>query len=401
MNESASNTDNSIALGELARLFLKLGTIGFGGPAAHIAMLEDEVVKRRRWLTEADFMDLLGATNLIPGPNSTEMTMQIGYRVARWSGLFVAGVCFILPAVLITLALAVCYGRYGRTPGFAAWLAGVQPAVLAIIFVAGWRLGRKAVKGAVTGGVAALACLGVLATGAPFQAFLIATTIGILILVVQKKLHLGGSQPDNGAPSVFFALESLTRVGWESAAHPTIPALALCFLKVGCVLYGSGYVLFSYLREELVLRAGWLTESALLEAIAVGQLTPGPILSTATFIGYVIMYDANSMWRGVAGACAATVGLFLPSFLLVGIVGPLVPRLRRHPVAAMFLDSVNAASIGLLAAVTFKIAWGQINDWRAMAIAVVASMALIRFRISAVGIVALGAIAGRLLQLAP
>src|SRR5262244_3195954 len=300
---------------EVAWLFLKLGTIAFGGPAAHIAMMREEVVRRRRWLSDEQFVDLLGATNLIPEPNSTEMAIHLGYLRAGWPGLIVAGCCFIVPAMLIVFGCAWLYVRYGATPEAAWLLYGVKPVIIAVVVQAMWSLLRTAVKG-------------------PMLA-----VVGVAVLALslmggnEIALLLGG-----GGVAVL-----LGTVGTRGAAAPLglgagagLTTLFLVFLKIGSVLYGSGYVLLAFLRHDFVERLGWLTDQQLLDAVAVGQVTPGPVFTTATFIGYVL--------GGIPGAALATIGIFLPSFVFVAVSHPLVPRIRASRRAGAFLDGVNVAA---------------------------------------------------------
>lgn len=385
-----SNDSVNRRLRQLARLHLKLGTIAFGGPAAHIAMLEDEVVARRGWMTREHFLDLVGATNLIPGPNSTEMAMHVGYERGGRPGLFVAGACFILPAVIITGALAWVYARYGTTPQLAPLLSGVKPAVIAVILGALWRLGRTAVKGwphaALGASVAIATLLGVnevlalLVGGVVGAAALraLAPTPGAPLVLVPFKRDLGGAKliPALGATA--------------AAGGVSLWKLGLFFLKVGAVLYGSGYVLVAFLEGDLVEGFGWLTQSQLLDAIAIGQFTPGPVLSTATFIGFVI--------AGVPGAIVATLAIFLPSFLFVWILNPIIPRLRASPLTAHFLDAVNASAVGLMAAVTLTLARATLTDWTGWLIFAAAALLLLRFRLNAAWLVVGGGIVGWLLS---
>lgn len=371
---------------ELAILFLKLGVIGFGGPAAHIAMMEDEVVRRRRWMKNDEFLDLLGATNLIPGPNSTEMAIHIGHRQAGWPGLLIAGICFIFPAVLIVIASAWAYVRYGSLPQVAGILYGIKPVVIAIVLQALWKLGRSAIKTVLLGALAiaatALALLGVnelliLAGGG-----LIVMGTSLIRRRVKRGHHLGGG------------LFSLTTFGtfFSSATTATsfgLLPLFLFFLKVGAVLYGSGYVLLVFLRADLVERWHWLTESQLLDAIAVGQVTPGPVFTTATFVGYVL--------GGTSGAIVATVGIFLPAFVYVALSGPLVPRIRRSPTAGAFLDGVNACALSLMFVVTFQLGRAALVDITTVFLALVSAFFLFRFRINSAWLVLGGAILGWIL----
>jgi chromate transporter len=408
-------------LAEIALLFLKLGTFGFGGPATHLALMDHEVVERRGWLTRQHYLDLIGATNLIPGPNSTEMAIHIGFVRGGLAGLVVAGVCFIFPAVLITTGFAWVYVEHGQQPQVAPIIAGIKPAVLAIIFAAGWRLGRKAINGWIVGAVAASVAVASLCHVREIPALLCGSLAGTLWLLWSRR-HTQASSSNGGGVLGALLLGGNTAwgqlAGRGSIAAPLVAAasaapaatflkLALFFLKVGAVLYGTGYVLIAYLQGGLVDQYGWLTKDQLVDAIAIGQFTPGPILSTATFIGYVVMAADGGHLAGLAGAAVATVGVFLPSFLLVAVTNPIVPRLRRSPWTAAFLDAVNAASMGLMAAVTVKLAWwiffptGEWTSpsWQALLIAVAAVAVVLRWRISPIWLVLGGAAAGALFWL--
>lgn len=373
----------SVALLEIARLFLLLGTVGFGGPAAHIAMLEDAVVVRRRWLTKEEFVDLLSACHLIPGPSSTELALHIGWRRAGFSGLLVAGICFILPAALIVTALAVLYLQAGVRPELQSVMYGLRPVVLAIVVQATWRLARAAPRARLDlSTIAAVAILSLFGTN----------EIVLLVLGAAAKLAGEGSRRPPAAPS--FAFGALAVTGAVSGAGALgaastfgLPQLFLLFLKVGAVLFGTGYVLVAYLRADLVLRYGLLTEGQLLDAVAIGQITPGPVLTTATFIGYLL--------AGPGGALVATVGIFLPAFIFVAISGPLIPRLRSSR-AARILDGFNLASIGLMTAASFGIARTAIVDLPTALLGGGAVLALVRFRASPTLAMVVAAAAGAL-----
>jgi chromate transporter len=372
-------------LAELARLFLKLGTLGFGGPAAHIALMEDEVVRRRGWLTRERFLDLLGATHLIPGPNSTEMAIHIGNERAGWRGLVVAGACFIAPAFLIVLACAWAYARYGALPLAGGLLRGVKPVIIAIVLQALWSLARSAAR---TPTLAAVGALSFAAAAAGVHELAVIFAGGALVaLLAQARLGSG-----RGGASGLFAAPLGAAVLASTAAGSApfgLPSLFLVFLKIGSVLFGSGYVLLAFLRADLVVRRGWLTESQLLDAVAVGQVTPGPVFTAATFVGYLL--------GGVQGAAVATLGIFLPAFLFVALSGPLVPRIRRSPAAGAFLDGVNVASIALMALVTAQLARAAIVDPWTAAIALASAVLLLRFRVSPAWLVPAGALAGLVL----
>ena len=404
-----------VKLLELIAVFLKLGIIGFGGPAAHIAMMEREVVQRRRWLTAEDFLDIVGATNLIPGPNSTEMAMQIGYRHAGRAGLVLAGGCFLAPAIMITTGCAWVYVTWGQLPQVAPLLAGIKPAVVAIIVTALWRLGKKALGRWALGVLAMAVAVASLSGISEVTALLAGSLVGMLRWRFTTKRDKANSAP--GAATIGFAIAGVTRhaqattatiaaatttVATTTAAATSSSAvsllrLALFFLKVGAILYGSGYVLIAYVEGEVVDTNGWLTRAELVDAVAIGQFTPGPILSTATFIGYVVMARDGGTGAGIGGAVIASCAIFLPSFLFVAAVGPLIPRLRRSPWTAALLDAVNAASVGLMAAVTLVLCRDAVADWRGLLILAAGAAAVFRWNINSVWIVLGGAAVGWLL----
>ncbi|MDX1666268.1 MAG: chromate efflux transporter [Saprospiraceae bacterium] len=367
---------------EVAGLFFKLGLIAFGGPAAHIAMMEDEVVRRRKWIEEQHFLDLVGATNLIPGPNSTEMTMHCGKERAGLAGLIVAGAAFIFPAVVLTGLLAHLYVTYGQVPQVEPFLYGIKPAVLAIILSAIYKLGRKALKNAWLGLLGLAVVLAGLMGLNPVLAILAAGGIGLLFSggdLLRKRGFL------LALPILFWQKAQMAATGITTAK------IFWVFLKVGSVLFGSGYVLVAYLEGELIARRSWLTEPELLDAIAIGQFTPGPVLSTATFIGYQL--------NGIQGAVAATLGIFLPSFLFVYLLNPLIPKLRSSRLAAAFLDSVNVAAVGIMIAVTIELGRSVLIDWQAWLIALIAAGAVLGPRkVSSFWIVLGGAVLGYLAQ---
>jgi chromate transporter len=365
-------------LGKLALLFLRLGATAFGGPAAHLALMRAEVVERRRWMTDGEYLDLLGATNLIPGPNSTEMAIHLGHRRAGWPGLLVAGTCFILPAVAIVGAIAWAYVRFGRLPDVEAVLRGVKPVIIAVVAQALWSLGRTALR---SGRLLALCVAAVLAAAAGVHELLVLLAAGLLAVALARPGRGGLAAAVLGVPA-WAAIPAV-------AAPVSLLGLLGVFLKVGAVLYGSCYVLLAFLRADLVERLGWMTEGQLLDAVAVGQITPGPVFTTATFIGYLL--------AGPGGAAAATVGIFLPAFVFVALSGPLVPRIRRSPVAAAFLDGVNVASLALMALVTAQLARAAVVGVWTAALACASALLLLRFRGSSVWLLAAGAAAGLLL----
>jgi len=365
-------------LRDLAGLFVKLGLTAFGGPAAHIAMMEEEIVRRRGWMDRETFLDLLGTCNLLPGPNSTEMAIHIGHARAGWRGLLVAGICFIVPAVLITLVLAWGYVTYGSLPQAQGMLVGVKPIVLAVVAQAVWSLGRSALK-TPTLGLLGMAVLSLSFLGVQ-EALLILGAGGLALLLARARS--GKDLPALGLvilPAAF------------TAGVPfSLGGLFWVFLKIGSVLFGSGYVLLAFLRTDLVHRLHWLTETQLLDAVAVGQVTPGPVFTTATFIGYLL-----GSWQG---AVVATVGIFLPAFLLVGLSGFFVPRIRRSPALSAFMDGVNIAAVALMATVLWDLGRAAVaGPWTA-SLAVLSALLLIRFRINATWLVVGGILAGLILQ---
>ena len=378
-------------LNEIAWLFLKLGIIGFGGPIAHIAMIEDEIVKRRQWLTQEYFLDLLGATNLIPGPNSTEMAIHIGYIYGGWLGLIVAGVCFILPAVLITGLFAWIYVHYGNLPQFAPILYGIKPVVLAIIINAVWGLGKKAIKtrklliiAVVVGLITAVAKVN------EVLALLLGGILGMIWLRSSNQTHLILTLLTTGT---FFP--NTINVNTAIPSHVSVPLwqLGLFFLKVGSILFGGGYLLIAFLQGELVKEYGWLTQQQLLDAIAIGQFTPGPVLSTATFIGYII--------SGFPGAIVATVGIFLPSFLFVAALNPFIDNLRNSPWTRPFLDAVNVSAVSLMVLTTIQLGIATLTlpktpyiDFLGLGIAVTSAILVIRYHINAAFLILAGGIIG-------
>jgi chromate transporter len=353
---------NKRRLKEVAQVFFKLGMISFGGPAAHISMMEEEVVEKRKWMGRQDFLDLVGATNLIPGPNSTEMTMHCGYERAGIPGLFVAGIAFVIPAVTITGFFAYLYATYGELPQVEPFIFGIKPAVLAIIAAAILKLGKKALKNWELAVLGILVLLSVFLGVNEIVALLSAGVIGGLFFYLKSKVD-----------GNFKALIPIILLQVPGASVKVIPAMNIfwTFLKVGSVLYGSGYVLFAYLDAELVSN-GWMTRQALIDAVAVGQITPGPVLSTATFIGYQL----SGFW----GAVAATAGIFLPSFFFVLLLNPLIPKMRKSPFLGYFLDSVNVAAVALMVAVLFVMSVDTLNNWRSIVIAVISLVITFGFK---------------------
>ena len=382
---------SSATLRNVAAYFLKLGTIAFGGPAAHIAMMEEETVRRRHWLSREKFLDLMGAANLIPGPSSTELAIYIGYVQAGWSGLLLAGVCFILPAAFLVTVLAWIYVQYGSLPQVAGLLYGVKPVIIAIILQALWNLGRSAVK---TKYLAIVGCgaliLSVFGINPLFVILGVGSVTGIGRWIADKKK---GDRPR--LPVLFLLLlVPLVAYAVQTGGERLRPAssmfglwpLFLIFLKIGSVVFGSGYVLLAFLRTDLVAGLHWITDAQLLDAIAIGQVTPGPVFTTATFIGFLL--------AGPVGALVATVGIFLPAFVLVAISGPLIPRIRSSPVAGAFLDGIIVASLALMAFVTYELGTAALIDIVTIVMAIVSAVLLIRFRVNSAWLVLLGAIVG-------
>jgi chromate transporter len=368
-------------LAELATVFLRLGTIAFGGPAAHIAMIDNEVVNCRQWMSREKLLDLLGITNLIPGPNSTELAIHIGYERAGWRGLLIAGSCFIMPAMLIVWGLAAVYQRYQTVPQVEWLLYGIKPVIIAIVLQAVWNLGKKAAKDwpTIVAGVVAIA-----AYLAGLNEILVLVLLAAAVMLVKNWQSRGHTTGAFLLP--FWGL--LAQAGSPTAAASSVGWISvfLFFLKIGSVLYGSGYVLLAFLQRDLVERNQWLTSQQLLDAVAIGQVTPGPVFTTATFIGYLL--------AGNAGALAGTIGIFLPAFGLVWIVNPWVPKLRQSTWASGFLDGVNAASLGLMAAVTYTLGRTALVDWLTVMVAVLAAIAVFRFKLNSAWLVLAGGAIG-------
>lgn len=359
-------------LGQLATLFLRLGTTAFGGPAAHIAMMEDEVVRRRGWLTRERFLDLVAASNLIPGPNSTELAIHIGLDQRGWRGLLVAGLCFIVPAVAIVIGLGWVYVEYGTLPEAQGVLYGIKPVILAIVAQALWTLGRSAIKSWQLGGIAAWSLAAVIFGVHELIALIAAGACACAFVLARKR------------PAIAFL--PLVPLAGSTATSFSLPALFGVFAKIGSVLYGSGYVLIAFLRTDLVERLKWLTEAQLLDAVAVGQVTPGPVFTTATFVGYLL--------GGVTGALVATAGIFLPAFVFVALSSRLVPKLRKSATAGAFLDGVTVASLALMAFAAFELGRGALIDPITIGVAAIAAIVLIRWKVNATWLIGAGAVIG-------
>jgi chromate transporter len=367
---------------ELAFVFLKLGAIAFGGPAAHIAMMENEFVRKRRWISASDFLDRLGAANLIPGPSSTEVAIFIGHSKCGWAGLLVAGCCFIIPAAVMVAIIAAVYVRFGSLPQVAGILYAIKPAVIAIILQALWSLARTATK------TKLLAAIGVISV--VLNALGFAPLIVLAIAALASGTAVWLKQRDSGALLAVPPSGRLALLVGAPAAIAVVPVsmlrLFLSFLKIGSVVFGSGYVLLAFLRTEFVDHLHWLTEKQLIDAVAVGQFTPGPVFTTATFIGYLV--------AGIPGAAVATLGIFLPGFLLVALGGPLIPKLRRSPVAGAILDGVVVGSLALMAVVAWQLGRAAIVDWLTVLIFVGSAIVLLRFRVNSAWLIGGAALIG-------
>jgi chromate transporter len=375
-------------LSELALLFLRLGATAFGGPAAHIAIMENEFVRRRRWVSSERFLDLLGAANLIPGPSSTELAIFIGYERCGWLGLLVGGACFILPAATLVAALAWAYVRFGSLPELAGILYGIKPVVIAVVVQALLGLAPKAIKKSL--GLAALGGLACVLFAVGVEALLVLLGAGVLAAVVRRV-----AREKDGARSLTLLLVGGSAAGGAAGTPVSLAILFLTFLKVGAVVFGSGYVLLAFLRADLVDRLHWLTESQLLDAVAVGQVTPGPVFTTATFIGYVVAAPQGAA-MGLWGAALATAGIFLPGFVLVALARPLLAHVRRSDALGAFLDGLNVAALALMAVVSVQLARAALVDVTTAVIALVSAVLLLRFKVSTTWLVAGGAVVGAL-----
>ncbi len=379
------------SLGEIALVSLKLGTIAFGGPAAHLAMMEEEFVRRRQWITQADFLDRLAAANLIPGPSSTEVAIFVGQSKRGWRGLIVAGCCFIIPAAVMVSVIAWAYVRFGSLPKAEGVFSVIKPAVVAIVVQALGKLGRTGVRTILLAVIAVLAAVLSLLGVSPVLVLVFAGSVSAAALAMKSRLlgavgfpKVAGLQKVLGLPKIVAGAMAVAAVG---AAFPVgLGRLFLSFVKIGSVVFGSGYVLLAFLQTEFVERLHWLTEKQLIDAVAVGQFTPGPVFTTATFIGYVV--------AGWAGAAVATVGIFLPGFVLVAVSGRLIPRLRRSAVAAAGLDGVVAGSLALMAMVTWQLGRASIVDRTTLAVFGVSLIALLRFRVNSAWVIAAAAVVG-------
>lgn len=380
----AQDTTRAKRLKEVAALFLKLGFTGFGGPAAHLALMHHEIVQRRGWLSDQEFLDLIGAVNLVPGPNSTEMAIHIGLRRAGWLGLILGGLCFILPAMGMVTLLAWAYVRFNALPQVSSLLYGIKPVIIAVIVQALWNLGRSALRSPLLLAVAAAVLAGYFLG---FNEIALLFSGGILAMLALNLKRVAKPQAHT------FLLPGLPALGVlagqiSSGVSFNLLLMFLTFLKIGAVLYGSGYVLLAFLRADFVVRFGWLNDQQLLDAIAIGQVTPGPLFTSATFVGYLL--------AGLPGALLATLGIFLPSFVIVALSSPWIPHMRQSPWLGSLLDGVNAAALGLMAAVTWQLGRASLTDAFTFLIALLALGLLLRFRINSTWLIASGALLGLL-----
>ena len=379
-----NNHTNLDRLKEVSLLFLKIGAFSFGGPAAYIAIMQRETVRHRKWLDDQEFLDLVGATNLIPGPNATEMAIHLGLRRAGWRGFLSAGTLFIIPGMLATLVLAWAYVEYGSLPQVGWILYGIKPVVIAVILQALWYLGKKAVKGWLTA-LVGVAVLGLYLFGLNEILLLFAGAAFVLIVYTVRHSGWKGTAAIASLPLVKVPLAIASTAGFSQLT------LFLSFLKIGAVLYGSGYVLLAFLRSEFVTRLGWLTNQQLLDAIAAGQATPGPVFSSATFVGYLV-----GSWQG---ALLATLGIFLPSFVFVALLSYFMPWTRKSPWARTFLNGVNIASLGLMAGVTWELGRSGVVDIFTLALAVLSLLLVLRFKVNSIWLILGGAVLGIVFKL--
>ena len=375
-----SDSPRGGSLAELAREFLRLGFVAFGGPAAHIAMMEERFVRRLNWLPRERFVDMLGAVNLLPGPSSTELAIYLGEIRGGLPGLFVAGACFILPAAVLVVALAWAYQTYGSVPQVAGLLVGIKPVVVALIVQAVWNLARTALKNVPLAMLAA-AVVALAALGAPVLVLLIAA--GVLWTILREGKRLAGLQKQSAVGLGMLAPLAANSIG--------LAPLFLYFLKIGAILFGSGYVLLAVLRADLVLRLHWLTDAQLLDAIAVSQATPGPFFTVSTFIGYLLC--------GWKGAALATIGMFLPAFIYVAITAQFLPTLRKSPFAGAFLDGVNAAAVALMGFVGYQFARATLVNVPVVLIAILSAFLVFRYKVNSTWLVLGGAVLGILLRM--
>jgi chromate transporter len=387
MDQSSEIRD--VSLGEIALVFLKLGTVAFGGPAAHLAMMEEEFVSRRRWISQTEFLDRLATANLIPGPSSTEVAIFVGQLKGGWRGLIVAGCCFIIPAAVMVSLIAWAYVRFASLPKVEGVLSAIKPAVVAIVIQALGKLGKTALRTPLLALIAALAVVLGLMGLSPVLVLVLTGLISVSTLALKNRLLLSAVFPKIvGSPKFIGGAIAVSAIG--GVFPVTLGRLFLSFLKIGSVVFGSGYVLLAFLQTEFVQRLHWLTDKQLIDAVAVGQFTPGPVFTTATFIGYIV--------AGWQGATVATIGIFLPGFVLVAVSGPLIPRLRRSAIASAALDGVVAGSLALMAVVTWQLGKASIVDWKTLAIFGASLIVLLRFRLNSAFVIAAAAAVGWIMR---
>lgn len=380
-----SKEEQKTRLKEIVLVFLKIGITAFGGPAAHVAIMDDEIVKKRKWMTKDKFLDFYGATNLLPGPNSTELSIHLGYERGGWLGLILAGVSFILPSTLIVMVFAVIYTMYGTLPEVSGILYGIQPVMIAVIFQALIRLSQSAVKNVPTGIVGALV---ILFSFLGFNELLLLLLAGLIMMFITNRKKINNVR----LTAVIPMLPVVSNVAKDiSSGGMELPTLFITFLKIGSVLYGSGYVLLAFLEADFVERYGVLTSQQLLDAVSVGQVTPGPVFTTVTFVGYLI--------QGVPGAILSTIAIFMPAFVLVGILNPIIPKLRSSSWVSGLLDGVNVASCGLMAVVSFKLGVSAIIDVPTAILAIVSIIIVFKYKINSAWLVLCGGITGLIVSL--
>jgi chromate transporter len=382
--------NQNISLKEIAYVFLKLGSTAFGGPAVNIAMMEDEVIHRRSWISREEFLDLIGVTNFIPGPNSTEMAIHVGYRLAGWRGLFVAGICFILPAVLIVTGFAWAYINYGKLPETEKILSGIKPVIVAIVSQALFRFGQTAIK---TRSLLIIAILATIINLLGVSEIVVIFAAGIFNLVIKNFKKF--TDKSNSLFLLVFGTNFTNNINFLANSNHlvdfSLSKLFMFFMKVGSILFGSGYVLLAFLKADLVDKFGWLTEAQLLDAIAVGQFTPGPLFTTATFIGYIL--------AGIPGATVATVGIFLPAFFFVAISAPFVHKIRESKNAGIALDGINVASLALMVVVIFILGKTTLTNFLSLGIFISTLILLTRFKVNAIWLIIAGALVAELVSI--
>ncbi len=372
-------------LREIILVFLKLGATAFGGPAAHVAMMEEEIISKRKWISKEKFMDFYGATNLLPGPNSTELAIHLSYERGGSLGLILGGVSFILPAMLSVIILAVIYGRYGELPEIAGISYGIKPVVIAIILQALIRLAKSVLKNIP---IIAISIIVVVLSFFGLNEILLLASAGLVIMLIENRRKLKYNKLPMFA--TFFPVFS-AGINANASKHISLPGVFLSFLKIGSVLYGSGYVLLAFMEADFVERLGLITSEQLIDAVSVGQITPGPVFTTATFVGYII--------KGIPGAILATIGIFLPAFILVGALNRLIPKLRNSTWFGGFLDGLNGASLALMAVVNWKLGVSAIVDWPTVILAGVSFLLVFRFKINSAWLILGGGLIGYLLTL--